>query len=215
VAGAAIVVLLILGIGGVGWLRADGGESQPSEVGLSQGDGEPEPAAGEAGAFTPEVAEPTPTADAFPPPVSEPETTTLDPEAVALERLEELAREGLAGVVLDGRPVAQLASKNPGIDDPLQTTADGSHTFQAVDILAEHERLRDDPANGDARVLLLRSDTYGKRQLLNGAPLYVTLALGDFSGAADVRRWCAGRFPELSATARDNQCAVRRLRSPA
>jgi hypothetical protein len=148
--------------------------------------------------------------DSEPEPEPEP-----DPEAVALERLEELAHAGLTEVVLDGRYVAQLASKNPGINDPLQTTADGSHTFHAVDILAEHEQLRDDPANGDARVLLLRSDMYGKRQLVNGAPLYVTLALGDFSGAADVRRWCATRFPDLSAATRENQCVVRRLRSPA
>lgn len=207
VAGAVIAVLLILGAGGVWWLQGSG-EADPQSPTAAL----PSPADdGGAGSFTAPL-EQTTIADL---PPQEQQTETADPEAAALDRLEELARQGLAGVVLDGRHVAQLASKNPGIVDPLQTTSGGSHTFRAVDILEEHERLRDDPGNGDARVVLLRSDEYGKRQLRAGAPLYVTFALGDFSSAADVRAWCAARFPALSTEARENQCAVRRLRPPA
>ncbi len=211
-AGAAIAVLLILGVGGAWWLlRSSGTDPQPvaepPPVAV-----EPSPADdGGAGSFAPPL-EQTTLPDV---PTPEPRTGTVDPEAVALDRLEGLARQGLAEVVLDGRYVAQLASKYPGIHDPLQTTADGSHTFRATDILDEHERLRDDPANGDARVVLLRSDKYGNRQLIRGAPLYVTFALGDFSGTPDVRAWCAMRFPDLSTEARENQCAIRRLWPPA
>ena len=206
VTGAAIAVLLILGAGGAWWLLRDTGpDPAPPAAGpppatvttVPGGDDD-----GGAGSVTPPVEETVP-------------QRTADPERMALDRLEELARDDLAGVALDGRYVAQLASKYPGIHDPLQTTAAGSHTFRAADILDEHERLRGDPANGDARVVLLRSDTYGRRQLVGGAPLYVTFALGDFSGAAGVRAWCAARFPDLSAAARENQCAVRRLRPPA
>ena len=52
------------------------------------------------------------------------------------------------------RLVAQLASKTPGIEDPRQTTASGSHTFQATDILEQHQELRADPANGGVPVVL-------------------------------------------------------------
>ncbi|MEU8606928.1 hypothetical protein AB0C29_02855 [Actinoplanes sp. NPDC048791] len=172
---------------------------------------EPTSLKGDAGLYTPLVEETTTIPD---PQIRNPENGPTDTESVALARLEKIARDDFARIVLDGRYVAQLASKNPGIHDPLQTTAAGSHTFQASDILAEHERLRGEAANSGVRVVLLRSDQYGKRQLLNGEPLYVTLALGDFSGPASVRAWCASRFPELSNDSRDNQCAVRRLRSP-
>ncbi|GGQ85472.1 hypothetical protein GCM10010166_64770 [Couchioplanes caeruleus subsp. azureus] len=148
-----------------------------------------------------------------------PERTSTEPEAdpqqAALARLEEISDDDLTGLSLDNRYVAQLASKNPGIHDELQTTADGSHTFEATDILAEHQRLRDDPANGDVPVVLLRSTDFGTQQLYHGAPLYVTFALGDFRHERDVRSWCAARFPALSVEARANQCAVRRLRPPA
>jgi hypothetical protein len=207
VAGAAVAALLILGGGGAWWLLRAGTSDPPPPVAVEfspddSGAADPVQPSQEP-ATTPEL------------PTDEPGNESVDAEVVALDRLEELARQGLSEVVLDGRYVAQLASKYPGIHDPLQTTAGGSHTFRATDILDEHERLRDDPANSPARVVLLRSDEYGKRQLVGGRPLYVTFALGDFPGAADVRAWCAERFPDLSAEARANQCAVRRLRPPA
>lgn len=220
-AGAAIAVLLVLGGAGAWWLLHPAGDTAtaapvaagsppPTSKDANDDAGKDADGDGGAGSFT------APPGEAIPdPPAYRAPAGTVDPEAAALGRLDAIARRDLAGIVLDGRYVAQLASKNPGIHDPLQTTADGSHTFRATDILAEHERLRGDKANGAADVVLLRSDAYGKRQLHNGAPLYVTFALGDFSAAADVRAWCAARFPDLNRTARDNQCAVRRLRSPA
>lgn len=41
-------------------------------------------------------------------------------------------------MVLDGRWVAQLASKTFGISDPLQIAENGSHTSFGIDVLAEH-----------------------------------------------------------------------------
>lgn len=160
--------------------------------------------------------EPTEESAPFEEPAQEPAQEPVpDPESDALATLDALAGRGLAEVSLNGQVVAQIASKYPGIHDEFQTTADGSHTFAATDILAEHEQLRSDPANGSARVVLLKSTDYGKRQVVNGRPLYVTFALGDFGNAADVSAWCDKRFAELSAPARKNQCAARTLRPPA
>jgi len=137
---------------------------------------------------------------------------TADPERAALDQLDAISRRDLATVSPHGQYVAQLASKNPGIYDARQATADGSHTFQAVDILRQYQALRDDPANGDTPVVLLKSTDYGKRVLHHGEPLYVTFALGDFRGRQDVLGWCARRFPGLSGGALTNQCMVQRLR---
>ncbi|RSM74179.1 hypothetical protein DMB66_01830 [Actinoplanes sp. ATCC 53533] len=138
--------------------------------------------------------------------------STTDPERAALDQLDEISRRDLAAVSPRGQYVAQLASKNPGIYDKRQTTADGSHTFQAVDILRQYQALRDDPANGGTAVVLLKSTDYGKRVLYHGEPLYVTFALGDFRDRQDVLGWCARRFPGLSGDALTNQCMVQRLR---
>lgn len=137
---------------------------------------------------------------------------TTDPERAALDQLDEISRRDLAAVSPRGQYVAQLASKNPGIHDKRQTTADGSHTFRAVDILRQYQALHDDPANGGTTVVLLKSTDYGKRVLYHGEPLYVTFALGDFRDRQDVLGWCARRFPELSGGALTNQCMVQRLR---
>jgi len=137
---------------------------------------------------------------------------TVDPEREALDQLEEISRRDRATVSPRGQYVAQLASKNPGIYDGRQTTADGSHTFQAVDILRQYQELHDDPANGGTPVVLLKSTDYGKRVLYHGEPLYVTFALGDFRDRQDVLGWCARRFPGLSGDALTNQCMVQRLR---
>ncbi|WP_433362128.1 hypothetical protein ACQPZX_29785 [Actinoplanes sp. CA-142083] len=176
-----------------------------------------EPTAVEPTPVEPTTVEPTtlgPTT--FGPTTAAPATeATAGSQQAALGELDSLSRQGLTRVSLGGQLVAQLASKNPGISDPHETTASGSHVFQATDILAEHERLRDDPRNGDATVVLLKSTDYGKRQLYHGKPLYVTFALRAFGSEAAVRAWCARRFPELTGDALANQCAVRRLRPPA
>ena len=154
----------------------------------------------------------TPSPDSTP---TEPDTepspdSTTGPEAEALEQLEQLRQQDALTMVFDGRFAAQLASKSVGIVDPLQTTAAGSHTFTAADILAEHLALRSAPSQGTSVVLVLSTD-FGKRQLYQGSPLWVTFALGDFPDREAVQRWCARRFPELAGERLTNQCTVRKL----
>ena len=136
-------------------------------------------------------------------------TTVADPERDALNQLDRISGQDLGEVSFDGRYVAQVASKNPGTYDKFQTTASGSHTFRATDILAEYQRLRDD--FGGTKVVLLKSTDFGKHQLYHGTPLYVTFYLGRFGSADAVRSWCASTFPDLSAAARADQCAVRKM----
>jgi hypothetical protein len=166
----------------------------------------------------PSPEEPATTEAAATEPTEEATTTAPTEESApvddALDQLEQTSRQDLTQVSLNGQYVAQLASKYPGIVDQQQETATGSHTFQAADILAEYERLRDDPANGQAQVVLLRSIDYGIRQRYQGHALYVTFALDDFGSSQSVRSWCVKRFPSLSDAAREDQCAVRRLKPP-
>lgn len=142
-------------------------------------------------------------------------TPAPDSEQSAQTQLDQLTRQDLNQVSLNGQWVAQLASKYPGIIDKIQTTASGSHTFGAADILDEHNRLAQDPANGSAQIVLLKSTDFGIRQLKDGHPLYVTFALGGFGSASAVSTWCRNRFPDLSTSERADQCAVRRLKPPA
>jgi hypothetical protein len=142
-------------------------------------------------------------------------TTTTDPEEEALAQLEALRQQDLPTVTFDGRLVAQIASKYPGISDPYQTAADGSHTFRNSDILAEHQRLRGEHGDAAHPVILLRSTDYGKRQLIAGKPLWVTFAVGDFPDRASVLSWCSSHFGHLSATELKNHCDARNLRPPA
>jgi hypothetical protein len=138
-----------------------------------------------------------------------PTATATDDEAAALAELNRIRSEDLPTVSFAGQYVAQLASKIVGIVDPDQTAPAGSHTFYAADILAEHRKLRDGTA-GTTVVLLLSTD-FGKRQLYQGEPLWITFALGDFPNREAVTQWCAARFPELSGKELLNQCAVRKL----
>jgi len=204
---AAVAVLLLAGLAvlGVGrYLRtADPGPTAPA------------PATPPA---TESLTEPTVEPSADPPgtePAVPPQTeATADQERAALAQLERISAQDRTGVSFDGRLVAQLASKNPGISDPNQTAADGSHVFRATDILREFESLRDDPRNGDTAVLLLKSTDFGKRQLYNGRPLFVTFAVRPFPSRQAVLDWCARRFDDLSGATLANQCAVRRLQPP-
>ena len=147
--------------------------------------------------------------------------TAVDPAApaaevassaqAALAELGRLSGEGRAQVTFRGQFAAQLASKYPGIVDPMQTTASGSHTFTAADILDEHRRLNADHAGPDHPVILLKSTDYGKRQKVGTHFLWVTFAIGDFPDRQSVLTWCATQFATLTGDERENQCAVRRL----
>jgi len=152
-----------------------------------------------------------PDVDVTIPPEPTQEATTLDPEQTALAELERIHTQDLAAVYFQGQYAVQIASKYPGIVDKMQETASGSHVFQASDILAEHQRLRDQHTDAEHPVVLLKSTDYGKRQLVNGQPLWVTFALGDFPDGPSVVSWCDAHFADLPQAERENQCAVRRL----
>ena len=196
----AAATVLVLVVGTVVALQVFG-----STPGSNAGTG-PVSAPTDQPAYQPTEPPPVPTETSTP--TAEP--TTTNPEANALASLNQLRSGDLPSVPMNGQYVAQLASKVVGITDPMQTTAAGSHTFAAVDILAEHLALRNGDNRG-ARVVLLLSTDFGKRQLYQGRALWVTFALGDFGTADEVRTWCAGRFPTLSGNVLVNQCAPRRL----
>lgn len=142
--------------------------------------------------------------------VSAADTGDEDDEDTSLAQLKALAKSDGASVELNGRWVAQLASKYVGVNDPLQETVEGSHTFAAKDILAEHMRLR---STTDAtRVLLLDSRSYGKHTGYNGQPIFVTVALDPaFTDADAVQAWCEAQYPGKSGAALENVCLPSRL----
>ncbi|MEW2475942.1 hypothetical protein AB0875_19310 [Micromonospora gifhornensis] len=138
------------------------------------------------------------------------EPTFDDPEDLALAQLHQFRQQDLPTVSLAGQYVAQMASKTVGIVDRNQIAANGSHTFYAEDILAEHLDLRN-RFDGETQVVLLLSTDYGRQQLYEGEPLWITLALPPGSSKEAVARWCANQFPQLTGTDLDNQCVPRRL----
>ncbi|OWV04282.1 hypothetical protein B5D80_20445 [Micromonospora wenchangensis] len=140
-------------------------------------------------------------------------TTPPDPEAAALAELHRLHDQDLPTVNLDGRYVAQLASKSEGIVDPRQQAANGSHTFYASDILAEHLRLRVEFGTEVPVVLLLSTD-YGQQQRHGNQPLWLTFAVLPEGSKESVASWCGGHFAQLTEEARQNLCVPRRLRPP-
>ncbi len=218
----ALAVLLIAGaIGGVALMRSSGSTDADGPV------ADPAPQVTPAETVRTEVTStetvrtevaPTATAATDTTPSGDPSiesTATADPQEEAVAQLEALREQDLSTVTFDGRLVAQIASKYPGISDPYQTAADGSHTFQSSDILAEHQRLRAEHTDAGHAVILLKSTDYGKRQLIAGQPLWVTFVVGDFPDKAAVRAWCSRHFGKLSATELKNHCDARNLRPAA
>lgn len=181
--------------------------------------GKPEAQAGSIGdrpaTVAPTLSAAPTTVDTAPPETTPPiESTSVDDtmtEEGALAELRRLSDEGLSAVSLNGQYAAQIASKYPGIVDPLQTTATGSHTFGATDILDEHLALRETHGSTGHPVILLKSTDYGKRQTIGTHYLWVTFAIGDFPDRQSVLDWCDDQFADLTAEQRQNQCAVRRL----
>lgn len=139
-----------------------------------------------------------------------PGETVTDP-AQAYTALSSLADQGRNSVSFDGRWVAQLASKYEGVTDPQLRSANGTNTFGFPDILTEHMMLR--RSTTDAQVILLRSTDYGKRTVINGQPIWVTMALrNDFTSEAAVKSWCARHYPAVSGKDLTNICMPNRLR---
>jgi hypothetical protein len=138
---------------------------------------------------------------------------TISPEEQALQELGSLRSASLTRLVLDGRWVAQVASKNVGITDPLQVAANGTHTFYAADILAESKAAVSSVPPSSALVLL--STDFGKRSLAsNGQPYWVTVVDGDFSSSDEVESWCASTFTTLTPQQLADTCAPRTLAPP-
>jgi hypothetical protein len=209
-AAATLVVLVGAGAGAVAFAGRNDDTTPVAEPTSTLVSDDPQPAPVPT---VPETTPPTTTPTTEPTsPSPSPSTSSLDPEKQALAELDRISKADRGRVSIAGQYVAQLASKNPGIVDPFQTAADGSHTFQASDILREYEDLKAGPGNGSAQIVLLKSTEYGKRQLYHGKPLYVTFALAGFGGSQGVLNWCAQRFPQLSGDELTNSCAVRRLR---
>ncbi|GAB3277566.1 hypothetical protein [Kineosporia babensis] len=150
-----------------------------------------------------------PPEDTFEPEESfEEPTQEVDLEAEAAAALDRLADDGLASTTLDGRWVAQLMSKAPGITDAYQTTDTGSSTFAAKDILQEVLGLYDQPELG--YLFVLRSTDYGKQQTYQGQPMWVVFADNGFTSRDDVWSWCQDTLP-YEGDELENACAVRRL----
>jgi hypothetical protein len=155
-----------------------------------------------------ETAEPMETTE---PTESTQPTDTTNPEEAAIARLWSYRDESFGRIALDGRWVAQLSSKYPGVRDDLQQTATGDSVFQAADILAEYESFRQNPRLHD--VFLLLSTDYGKRQTHAGEPLWVAFDDEGFTSSKAVHRWCARTFSQYSGQSLADRCAARPLKA--
>jgi hypothetical protein len=134
-------------------------------------------------------------------------------EEQALAELQTLRAGSLPRLVTDDRWVAQVASKSVGITDPLQTAANGTHTFYAVDILAESRATTQSvPASS---VLVLQSTDFGKRSYASdGQPYWITVVDAGFGSSDQVKAWCASTYPTLNAQQLADACAARTLSPP-
>jgi len=205
VVGVAAAVVAVLAVVAVFAVVGNRGEPQAETVSFVNS---PAPASPSEDPTTAEP-QPTGTEPTLPQPTEAQPSTESTPDALA--QLQTLSLEGLAQVTFHGQYAAQIASKYPGIDDPLQTTAAGSHIFTAADILAEHVSLRDAHRSAEHPVILLKSTDYGKRQLIGAHFLWVTFAIGDFPDKQSVHDWCDAQFADLGEQQRANQCVARRL----
>jgi hypothetical protein len=214
VAGAVLAVLL--GAGGVG-LALRGGDDDPApgsttaepRAGGQKGGQNGGQAGNDQPTFTPATPSPATSSAAGPSPATS--SPAPDRQAAAVAQLEQIYDQDRGSVSFDGQYVAQIASKYPGITDKLQTTADGSHRFEASDILAEYRELSSGHNSSEHPVVLLKSTDYGKHQIKNGHFLWVTFALGEFPSPQSVTVWCNAEFSDLSTAERANQCVPRQL----
>jgi hypothetical protein len=128
--------------------------------------------------------------------------------------LNSLRSKSVSRVVLDGRWVAQVASKSVGITDPLQTAQNGSHTFFARDILAESLAARSTVADA-SQVYVLWATDFGRRSTApDGSPYWVTIVDAGLTSAADVTAWCARTYSTLTPEQLADTCAPRTLTTP-
>lgn len=216
---AVAVVLLIAGGAGAAWLlvRDDGSGTGREAAATEPAYGAPLSStprsdeqdtedAGGSSSSAPRTPSPVPSAAPMSPPVMT--------EDRALAELRSLRTASLARLSLDGRWVAQVASKSVGITDPLQVAANGTHTFYAVDILAESQSARA-AASDPSKALVLQSLDFGKRSVYrDGQPFWVTLVDEGFRSSDEVEQWCARAFATLTPEQLANACAARTLSPP-
>jgi hypothetical protein len=208
-----VAVVCLLAGGGVAAVVAGVGSGGAEEGGISAA-----PAVADGGAEAPPAEQPTTggeaaEADVPSAPPAAPITPAPTEEQVSLARLETMRSAALQTVTLDGRWVAQVASKSIGITDPLQVARNGTHIFYAADILAESESAA--AAAGTSRVLLMHSTDFGKRSTApDGQPYWVTIVDAGFGSADGVNAWCAQTYAALSPAELANACAPRTLSPP-
>lgn len=191
----AFVAVVLLAAGGVGWVLWQRSTTT----------------AGHAAATDSATAHPSTAVSGQATATKAPDTAT---QGGALDQLNALRSDSLKRVPLDGRWVAQVASKWVGVSDPLQPAANGSHTFEATDILAESqaaETMVDDPS----KVYVLWGTDFGKRSTgPNGAPIWVTLVDAGYASQDNVTQWCQAKFPGLTPQQLADTCAPRQLTPP-
>jgi hypothetical protein len=214
----AAVVLCLVAVGlGVGWYlqRGDGTEDSAAAPAygapLSEATREDNSADSTGEADNSASASRTPSRSSTT--ATAPATSPVTTEQQALVELEAMRTVSLPRLVLDGRWVAQVASKSVGITDPLQTAANGTHTFYAVDILAESRAASSSVAASS--VLVLRSTDFGKRSYAaDGQAYWVTVVDVGFTSSDQVKAWCASTYSALTPEQLANACAARTLAAP-
>lgn len=124
--------------------------------------------------------------------------------AAAYAQLEALVGQDATRPTVRGQWVAQLSSKADGVVD--KTLQPGP--FTVPDILAEHQRLRENPTYGSFVRLVHLGDWGGVAT--PASPMWVTV--GDINGgsSAEVTAWCEATFAQRGK-ALNNVCLPRRL----
>ncbi len=163
----------------------------------------------------------SPVTQAPPPaPTSRTVTTTyssspqVDPETRARAQLRELSTRH--SLTTDGHYLVELSAKFVGCYDPQLTAQNGTHTFYATDIVAEHLELAN---RFGPDVHMFDSRTFGKQTVNRNKPpteeIWVTVYdPGTFPTKASVASWCTANFPGLSGDALDNVCLTRMATPP-
>ncbi|MGY1699339.1 hypothetical protein [Geodermatophilus sp. SYSU D00766] len=181
---------------------------------VDQGPCTPDPGPAGAPACGPGQEQPAPGPGTAAQPQEQPDTPAAGAEERALAELAALRQESLARLSTDGRWVAQLASKDVGIVDPLQVAQNGTHTFRAVDILAEN-RAALATVGDPAAVLTLHGTDFGRNaRTADGDPFWMTVVDVGAGSRADVEAWCAATYPQLTGEELTNSCVPRRLVPP-
>lgn len=199
---ATAVILVVVAVTAVAWFSRHGATAETAGA-----DGSGNGVVQDTGVV------PTPAVDGGSAPAPAPVEPVRDPEQEALAVLQQRHAASLGRLVLDGRWVAQVASKSIGITDPLQTAANGTHTFYAADILAESDAATRSVSSSS--VLVLQSGDFGKRSAAaDGQPYWITVVDAGFAASDGVESWCARTFSSLSGEALANACAARTLSPP-